>query len=68
MMNRVHKLKSNTISNDENICTKRAFIDNSETYIKSKLNVLYEKVMSDRYFLTSKLALKKMIENSYENK
>ena len=64
-MTRINGINFNTNKNYSGMYTKRTCIDNSEFYITSKLNMLYEKTISDRNMFNSKRTLKKLIEGNH---
>ena len=64
-MTRINGINTSSSNGYLNIYTKRTCLDNSEIYITSKLNMLYEKTISDRNTFNSKRQLKKMIEGSH---
>lgn len=47
------------------LCTKRTCSDNSEIYITSKLNHLYNQTILRKNTYSSRRALKKMVEGNY---
>lgn len=61
-MAKINGININNIDGTHSIYTKRTCLDNSEIYITSKLNMLYEKTLMDRNTFNSKRALKKIIE------
>ena len=64
-MAKTNGINTNKIFEYPNIYTKRTCLDNSEIYITSKLNMLYEKTLSDRNMYNSKRMLKKIIQSNH---
>ncbi len=64
-MTRINGISINNTNGYPSIYTKRTCLDNSEIYITSKLNMLYEKTMLDRNMFNSKRSLKKMVEGNH---
>ena len=63
-MSYIDGINYNLIKNNLNLYTKRTCSDNSELYITSKLNMLYEQTISNKNHYESRRKLRKMIENS----
>jgi len=59
----INGLNYNLAKNSLNLYTKRTCSDNSELYITSKLNMLYEQTISNKNQYESRRKLRKMIEN-----
>ena len=52
------------MNNDQvSLFTKRTCCDNSEMFITSKLNMLYEQALSDKNAFSNKRNLKKMLQS-----
>ena len=64
-MSKVNGISYNLVNNGMNLYTKRTCSDNSELYITSKLNMLYEQAMSKRHQFNSKRNLRKLIEGNH---
>ena len=65
-MSGINKVTFNTpYTNDLKLYTKRTCSDNSELFITSKLNYLYEQTLSSRNLFNSKRNLKKLIEQNH---
>lgn len=62
-MARINGLNYSISNNSMNLYTKRTCSDNSELYITSKLNMLYEQALSNKNTYNSRRNLKKMLEN-----
>ena len=60
----VNGVNFNLAKNNLNLYTKRTCSDNSELYITSKLNMLYEQTISNKNHYESRRKLRKMLENS----
>ncbi len=60
----INGLNYNLTKSNLNLYTKRTCSDNSELYITSKLNMLYEQTLSNKNQYESRRKLRKMIENS----
>jgi len=58
----VNGINYNLIKENLNLYTKRTCSDNSELYITSKLNMLYEQTITNKNHFESKRNLRKMIE------
>lgn len=63
-MARINGLNYNLANNNINLYTKRTCSDNSELFITSKLNMLYEQALSNKNTFTSKRNLKKMLQSN----
>lgn len=63
-MARINGLNYNLTNNNINLYTKRTCSDNSELFITSKLNMLYEQALSNKNTFTSKRNLKKMLQSN----
>ena len=63
-MSYINSINYNLIKNNLSLYTKRTCSDNSELYITSKLNMLYEQTISNKNQYESRRKLRKMIENS----
>ena len=64
-MSRINQIGYNFINNSLSLYTKRTCSDNSEIYITSKLNMLYEQAKSQKDLYSKKRSLKKMIEGNH---
>ena len=60
----INGINCNLAKNNLSLYTKRTCSDNSELYITSKLNMLYEQTISNRNPYESRRKLRKMLENS----
>lgn len=67
-MTRINGLSFNIINNNMNLYTKRTCSDNSELYITSKLNMLYQQALSDKNLYSSRRNLRKMVESNHIDK
>ena len=67
-MTRINGLNFNIINNNMNLYTKRTCSDNSELYITSKLNMLYQQALSDKNLYSSRRNLRKMVEGNHIDK
>lgn len=63
-MARINGINFN-IKNNMNLYTKRTCSDNSELFITSKLNMLYEQALSRKNFYESRRNLRKIVENNH---
>ena len=63
-MSYIDGINYNLIKNNLNLYTKRTCSDNSELYITSKLNMLYEQTISKTNHYESRRKLRKMLEIS----
>ena len=63
-MTRINGLNYNLANNNLNLYTKRTCSDNSEMFIKSKLNMLYEQAISSKNLYNSRRNLRKMVQGS----
>lgn len=59
----INGLNYNLANERLNLYTKRTCSDNSELFITSKLNMLYEQALSSRNQYASRRNLRKMVEN-----
>ena len=64
-MTRINQVGFNFINNSLSLYTKRTCSDNSEIYITSKLNMLYEQAKSKKDLYAKKRSLKKMVEGNH---
>ncbi len=65
-MSGINKVTFNTpYTNDLKLYTKRTCSDNSEMYIKSKLNMLYKQALSNKIQFASKRNLRKLVEGNH---
>lgn len=64
-MTRINGLNLNTYNNSMSLYTKRTCSDNSELFITSKLNMLYQQALSSRNQYNSKRNLRKMVEGNH---
>lgn len=67
-MARVNSINYSIANNGLNLYTKRTCSDNSELYITSKLNMLYEQALSARNLYESRRNLRKMVEGNHLDK
>ncbi len=63
-MTRINGLNYNLANNNLNLYTKRTCSDNSEMFITSKLNMLYEQAISSKNLYNSRRNLRKMVQGS----
>ena len=63
-MTRINGLNYNLANNNLNLYTKRTCSDNSEMFITSKLNMLYEQAISSKNLYNSRRNLRKMVQAS----
>ena len=61
-MTRINNIGYNIVNGSANLYTRRTCSDNSELFITSKLNMLYEQAMSSRKQFNSRRNLRKMFE------
>lgn len=64
-MTRINGLQFNTSNNTMNLYTKRTCSDNSELYINSKLNMLYEQTLVNQNLYNTKRNLRKLVEGNH---
>ena len=64
-MARINQVGLNLINNSMSLYTKRTCSDNSEIYITSKLNMLYEQAKSKKDLYAKKRNLRKMVEGNH---
>lgn len=64
-MSRINGIGFNTVNNTMSLYTKRTCSDNSELFITSKLNMLYQQALSSRNQYNSKRNLRKMVEGNH---
>lgn len=64
-MANINGLNYSLANNNMSLYTKRTCSDNSELFITSKLNMLYEQAVSSRNLYNSRRNLKKMIEGNH---
>ncbi len=62
---RINGINYNIVNNNVSLFTKRTCCDNSELFITSKLNMLYEQALSNKNAFSGRRNLKKMLQ-SYE--
>ena len=65
IMTRINGLNYNIMNNGMNLYTKRTCSDNSELFITSKLNMLYEQALSKKNLYNSRRNLRKMVEGNH---
>ena len=63
-MSNINDVNYNIINNSLNLYTKRTCSDNSELYITSKLNMLYEQAISRKNLFASRRNLRRMVEGN----
>ncbi len=61
-MSGINGINYNIANNNINLYTKRTCSDNSELFITSKLNMLYEQALSNKNMHSSRRNLRKMLE------
>lgn len=61
----INGLNYNLANERLNLYTKRTCSDNSELYITSKLNMLYQQALSSKNHYASRRNLRKMVEESH---
>ena len=64
-MARINQIGYNLINNSMNLYTKRTCSDNSELYITSKLDFLYEQAKSNKNLYSRKRKLRKLVEGNH---
>ncbi len=64
-MSKINGLNFNIVNNGMNLYTKRTCSDNSELFITSKLNMLYEQTLSKKNLYSSRRNLRKMVEGNH---
>ncbi len=64
-MAKINGLNYNIMNNSMNLYTKRTCSDNSELFITSKLNMLYEQALSKKNLYNSRRNLRKMVEGNH---
>ncbi|MBR2069405.1 MAG: hypothetical protein IJ877_06550 [Candidatus Gastranaerophilales bacterium] len=64
-MARINQIGYNLINNSMNLYTKRTCSDNSELYITSKLDFLYEQAKSNKNLYSRKRNLRKLVEGNH---
>ena len=64
-MAKINGLNYNIMNNGMNLYTKRTCSDNSELFITSKLNMLYEQALSSKNLYNSRRNLRKMVEGNH---
>ena len=67
-MSRVNGIRYNISNNGASIYTKRTCSDNSELFITSKLNMLYEQALSSKNQYASRRNLRKIVEGNHLDK
>ena len=65
VMAKINGLNYNIMNNGMNLYTKRTCSDNSELFITSKLNMLYEQALSKKNLYNSRRNLRKMVEGNH---
>ena len=65
VMTRINGINYGISVNGVNLYTKRTCSDNSEMFIKSKLDLLYNQALSNKNLYNSRRNLKKMIEGAH---
>lgn len=64
-MSRINGINFNIANNNMSLYTKRTCSDNSELFITSKLNMLYQQALTSRNQFNSKRYLRKMVEGNH---
>lgn len=64
-MTKINGLNYSIVNNGMSLYTKRTCSDNSELFITSKLNLLYEQAVSNKNLYTSRRNLRKMVEQNH---
>jgi len=64
-MSRINGIGYNVVNNGMSLYTKRTCSDNSELFITSKLNMLYQQALSSRNQFNSRRNLRKMVEGNH---
>ena len=64
-MTRINQVGYNFINDSYSLYTKRTCLDNSEIYITSKLDMLYEQAKSKKDLYSKKRNLRKMVEGNH---
>ncbi len=65
IMANINGINYNIMNNGMNLYTKRTCSDNSELFITSKLNMLYEQALSSKNLYNSRRNLRKMVEGNH---
>ena len=65
VMTKINGINYSIASNGMNLYTKRTCSDNSELFITSKLNMLYEQALSSKNTYNSRRNLRKMVEKNH---
>ena len=65
IMAKINGINYNIMNNGMNLYTKRTCSDNSELFITSKLNMLYEQALSSKNLYNSRRNLRKMVEGNH---
>lgn len=65
IMTKINGLNYSIVNNGMNLYTKRTCSDNSEMFITSKLNMLYEQALSNKNLFSSRRNLRKMVEGNH---
>jgi len=64
-MSRINGIGNSIVNNNMSLYTKRTCSDNSELFITSKLNMLYQQALSSRNLYNSRRNLRKMVEGNH---
>jgi len=64
-MSRINQVNYNLINNNMSLYTKRTCSDNSELFITSKLNMLYEQTITNKNSHSSRRNLRKLVEGNH---
>ena len=64
-MSHINGIGQSIVNNNMSLYTKRTCSDNSELYITSKLNMLYQQALSSRNQFNSRRNLRKMVEGNH---
>ena len=64
-MSRINSIGNNATNNNLSLYTKRTCSDNSELFITSKLNMLYQQALTSRNQFSSRRNLRKMVEGNH---
>ena len=65
VMTKINGINYSIANNGINLYTKRTCSDNSELFITSKLNMLYEQALSRKNMYNSRRNLRKMVEKNH---
>ena len=64
-MSRINGIGKGIVNDNMSLYTKRTCSDNSELFITSKLNMLYQQALTNRNQYNSRRNLRKMVEENH---